>query len=250
MGLFDLFSSSPEKKIEKAKQVMLNEHHQAQVRQQAIYDLAQFDNELSAQALIERLTVNFRDTIKNEQERGWVRSVLVEQFKERAIDPLKASLQNAAKGSSTYSVSGIIQVLDDLLEHDSLTQLLLETLSALAPSDHRTVELRQQVIDALDDREGDIVQALLPYTVDHSDDIRIKVINLIEEKLRGVEGDHSTIIQALIAAMTDPFASGRTARASANALIRMSANLEPFLEDLEDQLPEDYVLDKGFLKAK
>ena len=97
MGLFDLFSSSPEKKIEKAKQVMLNEHHQAQVRQQAIYDLAQFNNELSAQALIERLTVNFRDTIKNEQERGWVRSVLVEQFNERAIEPLKASLQNASK---------------------------------------------------------------------------------------------------------------------------------------------------------
>ena len=152
MGLFDLFSSSPEKKIEKAKQVMLNEHHQAQVRQQAIYDLAQFNNELSAQALIERLTVNFRDTIKNEQERGWVRSVLVEQFNERAIEPLKASLQNASKGSSTYSVSGIIQVLNDLLDHDSLTQLLLETLTALAPSDHRTVELRQQMIDALDDR--------------------------------------------------------------------------------------------------
>ena len=70
MGLFDLFSSSPEKKIDKAKQVMLNEHHQHQVRQQAIYDLAQFDNELSCRALIERLTVNFRDTIKNEQERG------------------------------------------------------------------------------------------------------------------------------------------------------------------------------------
>ena len=141
-------------------------------------------------------------------------------------------------------------MLDDLLDHDSLTQLLLETLTDLAPSDHRTVELRQQMIDALDDRDGEIVQVLLPYTVDHSDDIRIKVINLIEEKLRGIEGDHSIVIQALISAMTDPFASGRTARAAANALIRMSANLEPFLEDLEDQLPEDYILDKGFLKAK
>ena len=50
MGLFDFLSSSPEKKIDKAKQVMLNEHHQHQVRQQAIYDLGQFDNELAVQA--------------------------------------------------------------------------------------------------------------------------------------------------------------------------------------------------------
>ena len=50
--------------------------------------------------------------------------------------------------------------------------------------------------------------------------------------------------------MVDPFASGRTARAAANALIRMSANLEPFLEDIEDQVPEDYILEKGFLRAK
>lgn len=246
MGLFDLFSSSPEKKIEKAKSVMMNEHHQHQVRQQAIYDLAQFDNDLSAKALIERLTVNFRDTIKNEQERGWVRSVLVEQYNERAIEPLKTSLQGAQM--SSQSVSGIIQVLRDLIDNDELTQLLTDTLGALLPSDHRTVELRQQLIDALDEQNGDIVQALLPYTVDHSDDIRIKVINLIEERLRGEEGDHSEVIRALIAAMIDPFASGRTARASANALIRMSANLEPFFDDIEDQVPEGYALVSGYLK--
>lgn len=246
MGLFDLFSSSPEKKIDKAKQVMLNEHHQHQVRQQAIYDLAQFDNELSSKALIERLTVNFRDTIKNEQERGWVRSVLVEQYKERAIEPLKDSLQGAT--ISSHSVSGVIQVLRDLIPSDVLTELLIDTLGQLLPSDHRTVELRQQLIDALDEQTGDIVTALLPYTVDHSDDIRIKVINLIEEKLRGEEGDHSEIIHALIAAMIDPFASGRTARASASALIRMSANLEPFFEDIEDQVPEGYKLAGGYLK--
>ena len=245
MGLFDLFSSSPEKKIDKAKQVMLNEHHQHQVRQQATYDLSQFDNDLAARALIERLTVNFRDTIKNEQERGWVRSVLTEQFQERAIEPLKEALDGAAQNA--YSVSGIIQVLRDLITEDALTALLIDTLSALSAKDHRSVELRMQLIDALDEQEGEITDALLPFTVDHSDDIRIKVINLIEERLRGEEGDHSKVISALISAMTDPFASGRTARASAQALIRMGANLEPFIEELSDQVPEDYKLEGGYL---
>lgn len=245
MGLFDLFSNRPEKKIDKAKQVMLNEHHQHQVRQQAIYDLAQFDNELAAKALIERLTVNFRDTIKNEQERGWVRSVLTEQYQERAIEPLKEALRDAAQ--SAYSVSGIIQVLRDLIPADALTSLLTEALGALSAKDHRSVELRMQLIDALDEQEGEITSALLPFTVDHSDDIRIKVINLIEERLRGEEGDHSEVISALIVAMTDPFASGRTARASAQALIRMGANLGPFTEELDDQLPEDFRLEGGYL---
>lgn len=246
MGLFDFFSSSPEKKINKSKQVMLNEHHQHQMRQQAIYDLAQFDNDLAAKALIERLTVNFRDTIKNEQERAWVRNILVEQYQDRAILPLKESLGEAANAS--YSVSGIIQVLRALVSEVDLTTLLVDSLKAIPPKDHRRVELRQQLIDALDEQSGEIVSALLPYTVDHSDDIRIKVINLIEERIRGEEGDHSTVIEALVSAMMDPFASGRTARAAAKALIRMQAKLDAFIEEIADDLPEGFTLNNGYLK--
>ena len=248
MGLFDFLSNSPEKKINKAKQVMLNEHHQHQMRQQAIYDLAQFDNELSAQALIERLTVNFRDTIKNEQERAWVRNILVEQYQDRAIEPLKEALREAA--NTSHSVSGIIQVLRSLISEEDLTNLLIESLSAIPNKDHRRVELRQQLIDALDEQPGNIVPALLPYTVDHSDDIRIKVINLIEERIRGEEGDHGVVIEALVSAMMDPFASGRTARAAAKALMRMQAKLDAFIEQISDDLPEGFILQKGYLKEE
>jgi HEAT repeat protein len=247
MGLFDFFSSSPDKKVEKAKQVMLNEHHQHQVRQQSIYDLGQFDNDLAARALIERLGVNFRDTIKNEQERGWVRHLLVEQFQERAIDPLREFIRETH--NSSRSVSGAVQVLRELISDEDLTTFLLEILSQHQPKDHRTVELRLQLIDALEEQAGEIVSALLPYTVDHSDDIRIKVINLIEERLRGVEGEHRDIISALLQAMTDPFASGRTARAAASAVIRMGASLESFEDDFDaDLLPEGYQVKRGYLQ--
>lgn len=248
MGLFDFLSSSPEKKANKAKQVMLNEHHQHQVRQQAIYDLGQLDDEHALHALIERLGVNFRDTIKNEKERGWVRHLLVEQFNERAIEPLKSFIQGAA--SSNQSISGAAQVLGELISEDEFVAFLIETLNQLLPSDHRTVDLRQQLIDALEEREehgAQVVEALLPYVVDHSDDIRIKVINIVEERLRGVDGDHRPIISSLIQAMTDPFASGRTARAAAQALIRMKAQLSPFADELDGQVPEGYVLKKGYL---
>jgi len=247
MGLFDFLSSSPEKKIDKAKQVMLNEHHQHQVRQQAIYDLGQFDNELAVQALIERLGVNFRDTIKNEQERGWIRHLLVEQFQERAIEPLREFIRDTQ--TSARSVSGAVQVLRELITDEDLTTFLIEILSQHQPKDHRTVELRLQLIDALEEQEADIVAAILPYTIDHSDDIRIKVINLIEERLRGIEGEHREIISALLKAMNDPFASGRTARAAAQAIVRMGASLESFTDEVDvDLLPEGYKIEQGYLK--
>ena len=247
MGLFDFFSSSPDKKVEKSKQVMLNEHHQHQMRQQAIYDLGQFDNDLAVRALIERLGVNFRDTIKNEQERGWVRHLLVEQFQERAIAPLREFIRETQ--SNARSVSGAVQVLRELVSDEDLTSFLIEILAQHQPKDHRTVELRLQLIDALEEQAGEIVEALLPYTVDHSDDIRIKVINLIEERLRGVDGEHRAIISALLRAMTDPFASGRTARAAAQAIIRMGASLESFGDEFDaDLLPEGYQLQQGYLQ--
>lgn len=247
MGLFDFLSSSPEKKVDKAKQIMLNEHQQHQVRQQAIYDLGQMNNDFAARALIERLGVNFRDTIKNEQERGWVRHLLVEQFESRAVDPLREFIQEA--NSNASSVSGAIQVLRELIDADEMTRFLIETLNRHQPKDHRTVELRLQLIDALEEQEGEIVEVLLPYTVDHSDDVRIKVINLIEERLRAVEGDHRAVISALLSAMCDPFASGRTARAAASAIIKMGASLNTFSDDFDpDLLPDGYVIKGGYLR--
>ena len=247
MGLFDFLSSSPEKKVDKAKQIMLNEHQQHQVRQQAIYDLGQMNNDFAARALIERLGVNFRDTIKNEQERGWVRHLLVEQFETRAIEPLRAFIQEA--NSNAASVSGAVQVLRELIADDEMTTFLIETLKKHQPKDHRTVELRLQLIDALEEQEGEITDVLLPYTVDHSDDVRIKVINLLEERLRGVEGDHRPVISSLLKAMCDPFASGRTARAAATAVIKMGASLSSFSEEFDEELlPEGYALKNGYLQ--
>ena len=69
MGLFSFLSPNISKKIEKSKKVMLNEHHQAPIRQEAIQELVGYGTDEAIEALIERLGSNFRDTIKNEQER-------------------------------------------------------------------------------------------------------------------------------------------------------------------------------------
>ena len=56
--------------IEKLTKKFLNEHQQQQVRQEAMEDLLQIDHPKAVVGLIKRLGVNFRDTIKNEQEKN------------------------------------------------------------------------------------------------------------------------------------------------------------------------------------
>jgi HEAT repeat protein len=242
MGLFDFISPNINKKIEKSKRVMLNEHHQHQVRTDAIQTLVGIGSPEAIEALIERLGVNFRDTIKNEQERHWVRRFLVEQFNEESIEPLKTFI------AKSQSISGAIVTLRELISVDALTEFLLKTLEQYEAKDHRSVEARLQLIDALDEQPGDMITALLPYLMDHSDDVRIKVINLIEDRIRGIEGDHEHIIRAFIEAMTDPYATGRISRSVADSLIRMEANLTVFKEELEEDIPDGYSLKNGLLR--
>ena len=68
MGLFDFLSNDPVKKVERLSKKILNEHHQQQVRQEALDELVSIGSTEAITALIKRLGVNFRDTIKNEQE--------------------------------------------------------------------------------------------------------------------------------------------------------------------------------------
>ena len=79
MGFLGLFGSKdPTVKIEKLTKKFLNEHQQQQVRQEAMEDLLQIDHPQAVVGLIKRLGVNFRDTIKNEQEKKWVHQQLID----------------------------------------------------------------------------------------------------------------------------------------------------------------------------
>ena len=192
MGFFDLFSSSPAKKVERAKKVMLNEHQQAQIRQESLLSLVEIGTPEAVSALIERLGVNFRDTIRNEQEKGWVHQFLVDQFKDVSETPLKDFIQTGE------NVSSAILALKELISDEELTDFLIETLRRYDPKDHRTIEVRLQLIDALDEQEGPVLEAVLPYVLDHDDQIRIKAINLVEDRVKGVDGDHSDVIKTCL----------------------------------------------------
>lgn len=245
MGLLDIFSSSPEKKIEKTKKVMLNEHHQAQVRQGAIYDLMNNEHPAAIDALVERLGVSMRDTIQNEKEQGWVHDILVDRCKERAIEPLRRYI------SEHLLISKAILALRELIPEEELMQFLCEVLSSYDAKDHRSVDARQNLIDALSDIESSPLAVFLPYTLDHSDDVRVKVINTIRERLSEVaedKGEREAAAEALVEALTDPFASGRTMRAAGKALVELKLKVSAFADRIAEL--EEFVLSGDQLSAR
>ena len=106
MGLFDFFSGKKSgSKVDKIAKKMLNEHHQQQVRQEAIQELISIGTPESIRALVSRLGVNFRDTIKNEQEKTWVTDVLVNEIGPDAIEPMVGYIR------SEQNISAVIRAL-------------------------------------------------------------------------------------------------------------------------------------------
>lgn len=244
MGLFDLFSKKPSRgRIEKLSKRMLNEHHQAQVRQEALDELAAMDTPEAAAALVRRLGVNFRDTIVNEQEKKWVSDVLVERYGERAIEPLTDFIR------TEQNVSAPIRTLSRLVSKERLVELLLETLQNHRPDDHRTIAARVQIVDALADLDDPrIVPALLPYLLDHDDDVRIKVCEVIEQKVHPGDPCWGDAVEGLIGVLKDPEASSRITRRAAEALRNLGADLRDRADDLAEFVPDGYAIDaKGRL---
>ena len=238
MGLFDFLSSDPNKKVERLAKKILNEHHQQQVRQEALDELVSIGSPAAIGALIKRLGVNFRDTIKNEQEKRWISDTLVEHFPSDALEPLLTYVK------SEQSISAPIMVLARILPTERMASVLTESLAQYSPTDHRTIAARTQLIDALYDYDDEsVLLAVLPYLMDHDDDIRIKVMGIIEERVKTKKhSDYIEVQEGLLKALTDPMASGRITRRAAVILSGYDADLSKRSGELADIMPEGYVL--------
>ncbi len=235
MGLFDFFVRGT--KVERLAKRMLNEHHQQQVRQESLEELVSIGTPEAISALIRRLGVNFRDSIKNEQEKRWVSQVLADRFGAESIDPLIDFI------SSDQTISAAILVLEKLIDADRLVGLLIQILESYAPEDHRSISARLQLMDALSDHQDDerIVPAILPYTADHDDDVRIKVMELLQDRVKDPSHPQfSETVAHLVAVVDDPEASGRLQRRASESLIILKADLSAWAEDLREILPDGY----------
>jgi len=241
MGLFDMFSKKPTpKKIDKLTKRMLNEHQQQQVRQEAISELVSFGTPLAITALVRRLGVNFRDTIKNEADKRQVGEILVEHFGADAIVPMLEFIR------TEQSISAVILTLGKLVSPERLVTELISILEAYAPTDHTTINARLQLVDALADHDDErVVPAVLPYLADHDDDIRIKVMGVVDDRIEPKQEGLEPVVDGLMTVLTDPLASGRIARRAASVLAKLEVDLSMRKADFIDLLPDGIELAKN-----
>lgn len=247
MGLLDLFSNKPTpSKILKLKKRMLNEHHQQPVRQESMEELVRFGTPEAIAALIERLAVNFRDSINNEQEKRWIANMLVEHFPERAVEPLKVHVRTG------QIISYSIRTLERLIGPARTVDFLLEVLAGQAPEDHRTQLSKLQLIEALEDHEDDrIAGAVLPYLADHDDDIRVKVLETLESRYTEKKDQvPAEVTDAIADLLKNPEASGRVLRRAGEALIGLDADIGKRATELAEFVPEGYIIDQRGRLAK
>jgi HEAT repeat protein len=242
MGLFDFLTNKPTvSNVEKVMKRMLNEHHQQQVRQESMEQLANWGTLEAIQALTRRLAVNFRDTIVNEQEKRWVADALVERFGERSIDPLIFFIRKE------QNVSTAVRALQRLVSTERLVEVLTETLGAYAPVDYRSTQAKAQLIDALEEHAAaSVLERIVPFIADHDDDVRIKVIEQVQARFADAPADsQARACDGLVGALLDPEAASRIQRRVGEALAAVGAELSAYVADgrlTAAVMPEGYTL--------
>ena len=236
MGFFsDLFAKDSPKKIAKLEKRILDQHQQTQVRQESLDELVSIGTPEALGSLVRRLGFNFRDSIKNEQEKRWVHNTLVQHFGPRAIGPLTKFISNE------QTISAAIRTLGELVDESALVELLVTVLTGYDPQDHRSIEARMQIVDALADiQDPRVVPAVIPYALDHDDDVRIKSMDLLHERVGKGHDHYDAVAAVLVEVLKDPMASGRITRRAAEALVSLEADISAQATDLAEFVPEGY----------
>ncbi|MEZ4464587.1 MAG: hypothetical protein R3F43_08800 [bacterium] len=170
MGVLDFLKRDSNSKINRLAKRFLNEHQQQQIRQEALEELVTYESPEAISALIRRLGVN---SPRHHQERAGealgIRAARqpVQAERHRAPGRLHQHRPDHLGGHPGPGAAG---------GAGSAWWGSCWRRSSSTPKDHRTIDARMQLIDAVADlQDHRIVPAVVPYAMDHDDDIRIKV---------------------------------------------------------------------------
>lgn len=236
MGLFDIFKSKPSQKAilsqtQKAKEV----YGQPEYRRAAMEKLLKWGTDDSLKGLLQRLTVVVQSPHWDEDEKRWVR----EEFINMGRDSLPILRDFIfSKNELNHALIAYRKIVDNDYEYK---ELLMEALRKRPPSDHRSVQGKQEIIAALSELEtNDIVDLLLTYLDDHSDDVQCTVIEALHDSKD--EKVHKKLIE-LLSSKTH---SARVLRMIANTVFSLKLKIDKNIE-LSSVVKEDFTIDGGLL---
>jgi hypothetical protein len=237
MGLWDLFTNKKPSSEAIAKQVQRAKEHYAQpdYRRMAMDQLLKWNTEESLRGILDRFCVVVQSPHWDEDEKKWLSEQIV-----ALGDKMKPILRNfiLEKNEINYALGAYRQICKDDEEYN---RLLIEALKKRPPSDHRSVQSKQELLAALSELDLVSLEDLIaPYLNDHSDDVQFLSI----EALSHSKSPH--IHKLLLTMLSSENHSARVVRAASAVVAQQKISLDPELV-LSDVVSEDYKIDHGLL---
>jgi hypothetical protein len=239
-----LFGKGPlsEKKIAKISKLASNPFAQPDVRMREMEKLIADGSAAALDGVLKRFAVNASGSIADEDEKKWLEDVLVD-IGERALEPLQRYI--SSEKNLTYALRAYRGIAGD----EEAVRFFLEVLRRYGPDDYRSDEAKLQLIwslaDDLDDER--VTVTLVDFVLDHSDDVRWAVMDLIEQaddSKRLAAGARTRACELMATAISEDESSPRIQRRVAELLAKREWQVPGDFDALLPSLDEVYFLDK------
>ena len=231
VGLFDLIKPNDKKKIEGLVKKVKEPYAQPEVRREAMEGLFKMGTDDALRGVLKRFTFVCQSLHWDGEEKRWLIDELA-RTGTPAVQPVKDFIHQ------DDNVVLAIRALEKLLDAQQVTETLISALQARAPDAYRATQAKLEIIDHLgsgpvSDRAWEAVQ---PYLEDHSDDVRAKVLEVVEGW--SLEAAAAQVARLLL----DDTLSARVHRQAAQCLCALKARLSP-APVLPPAAQEDYTVD-------
>lgn len=231
MGLMDLIRPSDQKKIEGLTKKIKEAYAQPEVRQEAMEALFKMATPDAYRAALKRFTYVCQSLHWDGIEKKWLMDELV-KVGQPAVESVKQFIM------ADDNVNLAVRTLERMVPEAEATALIVQALASRPPDDYRRTQAKLELIDHLGTRpvSDALWQATVPYLEDHSDDVRAKVLEVIEA---WKHADAGVSVAKLLA---DDTLSARIHRQAAQCLCALGVRLNP-PPVLPPAAEEDYSVD-------
>lgn len=177
MGLMELLGRGPmsEKKIDKVAKLATNPFAQPDVRMREMQRLLQEGTPYAYRGLLRRFAANANGQIADEEEKQWLEDAIVD-----VGETIREPLQVFIRENKTLSYA--LRAYERIFGEQEAVRFFLEVLEKHGPDAYRQSEAKQQIALALVEHTDDprVLAGLVPFSEDHSDDVRWVVLDAIE----------------------------------------------------------------------
>lgn len=236
MGWLDIFSKKGPSEDAIAKQVRKAKEAYAQpdYRRMAMDQLLKWDTPESLRGILERFTAVIQSPHWDEDEKNWLVGELVARG-DKMLPILRSFVLD--KNEVNHALQTYRQIVKDDKKYG---ELLIEALKKRPPSDHRTVQGKQEILAAMMElNTRDFDEVIIPHLDDHSDDVQCIAIEAL------ANSDKPKAREEIIGLLSNDAHSARVLRAA--AALAAAQKFPVGTTELTDVLKEDFRVDNGLL---